>query len=364
MRNKQDDLVNRLSERAAMENELLSGSNPEAVEILHQNESFEETKNKTIRKTFAELPILKDIMSEFKVDKFYIYIIKVPYFDYAAKKEIHMCIQDKLAETMQQDNIATNFHWEPGHWYFDLVLPYDIKWKSFTDAIEESRIQIEKAYLDTPDQCNALVRCTPLYNINKAFDMEENFIAWRIMTDAPSLTREITESHYSYAWNKLSLPRIFPILGSSQGERAEVGKMIVYEAEKETAENSINMIRKIFGEDINIVEKTISMDWNTIKDLGLVPTIRTNEAKEIRNSDAAKKTWMEHVVEAIDPVTVGDKKVSEKEMLNKFVERITDILGERHKSSVLYDISEGTTERDQEKYKIVGSTLKEKARGR
>jgi hypothetical protein len=360
MRNKKSDLIKRLTERTEMANEFLSGSMEEALEISRQNESFEEKKNETIRKTFAELPILKDIMGKFKVDNFYIYIFEVPYFDYAAKKEIHICVQDKLAGTMQQDNIATNFHKEPGNWYFDLVIPYDIKWKSFTDALEESKIQIERAYLDAPHQLNALVRCTPRYNINKAFDLEENFVVWRINTEAPPFTEEITEAHYSYAWNNLSLPKLFPIIGTSQGERAEVGKMIVYEAEKETAEVGLNRIGKLFGKDIDIVKETISMNWNTITELGLAPLIQPNDVNTICNADVAKTTMMRNVAEIIEPVTVGDKKVSEKEMLKKFVERIDGILGEPQGSSVLYNLSDKATERDQEKYKILGSTLKEK----
>ena len=268
-------------------------------------------------------------------------------------------MQDKLADMMQQDNIATNFHMEPGYWHFDLVIPYDIKWKSFTDAMEESKILIENAYLDTPSQLKALVRCTPLYNINKAFDIEENFIVWRVMTGAPKLTKMVTQAHYSYAWKGLSLPRIFPIVGTSQGERAEVGKMIVYEAEKRIAEKSLDRIRKLFGNDIDIVTETVSMNWNTLKELGIASIIRTSDLNEGRNQDVAKKTIM-RVAEAIEPVTVGDKKISKKELLNKFVERITDILGEQHSPPLLYNLSDGATERDQENYKIIGSTLKKK----
>lgn len=353
MRNNQKNIIDILRDRAVKENDILSGS---------IGESIEEKEKEIIKKTLKELPILEDIISNFKFDQFYIYIFSVPYFNYATREELHMCVQDKLADVMQQVNIATNFYSEPGYWYFDLVIPYDIKWKSFTDALEESKTLLEKAYLDTPHQLNALVRCTPVHNVSKAFDMEENFIIWRVMTKAPELTKMVTEAHYSYAWNELSLPKIFPILGSSQEERAEVGKMIVYEAEKKTAEKSLDRIRKLFGEDFDIVKETVSINWKTIKELGVASILRTSDLNEMYNADAAaaKRTVMNRIAETIEPVTVGDKKVSEKEMLNKFKERINDILGEHHRSSVLYNLLDRTTERDQVKYKIEGSTLKKK----
>ena len=353
MRNNQKNLIDILRDRAVKENDILSGS---------IGESIEEKEKEIIKKTLKELPILEDIISNFKLDNFYIYIFSVPYFNYARREELHMCVQDKLADMMQQDNIATNFYKEPGYWYFDLVIPYDIKWKSFTDALEESKTLLERAYLDTPHQLNALVRCTPMHNVSKAFDMEENFIIWRVMTIAPELTRLVEEAHYSYAWNELSLPKIFPILGSSQGPRAEVGKMIVYEAEKKIAEKSLDRIRKLFGEDFDIVNETVSINWKTIKELGLVSILRASDLNEMHNADAAaaKRTMMNRIAETIEPVTIGDKKVSEKEMLNKFKERISDIFGGYHGSSVLYNHLDGTTERDQVKYKIEGSTLKKK----
>ncbi len=182
------------------------------------------------------------------------------------------------------------------------------------------------------------------------------------MTKAPELTKMVKKAHYSYAWNELSLPKIFPILGSSEGERAEVGKMIVYEAEKKTAEKSLDRIRKLFGEDFDIVKETVSINWNTIKELGLVSILRASDLNEMYNADAAaaKKTMMNRIAETIEPITIGDKKVSEEEMLNKFKEKINNIFGGYQGSSVLYNLLDGTTERDQVKYKIEGSTLKKK----
>ena len=355
MKNRQEDIIASLSERSVIENEILSGN---------LDGGFGWTEKAIVKNTVKEIPILRDIISRSKSDNFYIYIFSVPYFSYATKEELHICVQDKLADMMQQDNIATNFHSEPGYWHFDLVIPYDIKWKSFIDAIEESKKQLEVAYRDTPHQLNALVRCTPLYSVSKAFDLEENFIIWRVMTEIPELTKQITEAHYSYAWNELSLPRIYPIVGSSQGPRAEVGKMIVHEGEKKTAEKSLNRIARLFGENINIVKETVLINWTTIENAGLAAILRTSDLQEMQSADAAKRkrTMMNRIAQTIDPVTVGDKKVSDEEMLKKFKGRIADILEEPYRSSVLYNILEKATERVQGKYKIIGDSLKKKSK--
>ena len=148
MRNEYNDLKDTIEDRMTIEKELLCGNIPEAKEILNQDESFEKRRRKKIQQTLTQLPLLKDVMKKFKSDNFYLYIFAVPYFNYETKSEVHMCVQDKLAGMMNQDNIATNFHREPGYWIFDLLIPYK---RSFTEALEYTRKQIKRLKDDILD---------------------------------------------------------------------------------------------------------------------------------------------------------------------------------------------------------------------
>jgi hypothetical protein len=351
MKNEYHELIEILDERTQLQKQIMEEqANHDMLGNIYDDHSLLNRKEQ-IKKIIKQVPSLKTVLTHFANDDFYVYIFGIPYIEADSTKKGHKCIQNSISKYSGRDSIATNFRGEEGYWFFDLLLPYSSEWLSFTDALKFSKEIIQKSYGESPSQLKFLERCTPICKIDKAFDIQKNFIVWSVNTKVPKATF-VDKDHYSRFWSDLSLKSVFPVWGTSKDMRGEVGKVICHKSEKDEVEKIFQKMQKYFGDDFISIPSMIKMNWNDLIDLGLLPIYDT----DIASMDGILSTQtrvMGNLSNIIEPPVIGDnRRISEKQLIEKIIMRSQN----DHRPPV-YNITEFATKRDKANYLITPDGL-------